>query len=87
MYYTYILQSEQDNSYYIGYSKDPAGRLRKHNTSNTGYTSTRQPWVIVFIRSFPEKKEAILFEKKLKRQKSKLVLEQWISSEENEWSN
>jgi putative endonuclease len=87
VYYTYIIQSEQDGSYYIGYSKDPVKRLKKHNSSNTGYTSTKQPWEIVFLQSFPTKQEAIGYEKKLKRQKSKVLLKGLINSEENEWLN
>ncbi|WP_237701647.1 GIY-YIG nuclease family protein [Algoriphagus machipongonensis] len=30
-FYTYIIQSEKDQSFYIGSSKDPESRLRKHN--------------------------------------------------------
>ena len=35
-YYVYILQSQVDDSYYIGYTKDLNKRLFKHNQAKSG---------------------------------------------------
>ena len=59
MYYVYILESEQDGSFYIGYSSDVQRRLVKHNTSERGYTSQKQPWKIVYTEEYATKTEAI----------------------------
>lgn len=69
-YYIYILQSEKDKSFYIGYSHNPEERLVKHNNSSRGYTSSKRPWEIVYTEAFDTKREAIQREKFLKRQKS-----------------
>ncbi|HMQ46872.1 MAG TPA: GIY-YIG nuclease family protein [Saprospiraceae bacterium] len=37
-YSVYILQSEMDDSYYVGFSADPVDRLAKHNRLHQGYT-------------------------------------------------
>ncbi len=77
-YFVYILQSEKDQSFYIGYSENPILRLEKHNSANSGYTSTKQPWKIVYTEEFPNKTEAIKREKFLKRQKNRSFYERLI---------
>ena len=71
MYYTYIIQSQKDGSFYIGYSEYPEKRLEKHNSSKSGYTSTKQPWNLVYTEEFQTKSEALKREKFIKSQKSK----------------
>ena len=71
MFYTYILQSQKDQSFYIGYSDNPEKRLTKHNSAKKGYTATRQPWDIVYTESFDTKTEAIKRERFLKKQKNR----------------
>ena len=41
-YFTYILQSQKDLSYYIGSSNDPERRLEKHNKPHKGYTARKK---------------------------------------------
>jgi putative endonuclease len=71
IYFVYILQSEKDESFYIGYSANLTQRLEKHNSSKTGYTSTKKPWKLVYSEKFDNKTDAIQREKFLKRQKNK----------------
>ncbi|WP_339708414.1 GIY-YIG nuclease family protein [Algoriphagus aquimarinus] len=40
-FFTYILQSEKDGSFYIGTSHDPYERLKKHNRMHGGYTARK----------------------------------------------
>ncbi|MDP4011084.1 MAG: GIY-YIG nuclease family protein [Candidatus Roizmanbacteria bacterium] len=42
MFTVYILQSEQDNSYYIGSTSDLENRILEHNYEGTGYTSKKE---------------------------------------------
>ena len=77
-YYIYILQSQKDFSYYIGFSKDPENRLEKHNNSKTGYTSKKKPWSLVHIEEFATKTEAIKREIFIKKQKSSEFIRQLI---------
>jgi len=71
MFYTYILQSQKDKSFYIGYTQNMSQRLEKHNKAKKGYTSTKQPWKIVYYETFPTKTQAIQRERFLKAQKNK----------------
>ena len=79
-YFTYILQSLQDNSYYIGYTKNLESRLQKHNTSKSGYTSTKKPWKVVYYEMFDNKTTAIKREKLLKKMKSREFISKLIDN-------
>ena len=70
-FFTYIIQSQIDSSFYIGHSEDPEKRLTKHNNALTGFTSRKKPWKLVYTEEFQTKSEAIKREKFLKRQKNK----------------
>ena len=48
MFYTYILQSSKDNSYYIGSTIDIIKRVEKHNKGYSQYTKTKRPWDLVY---------------------------------------
>lgn len=78
MYYVYIIQSLLDASYYVGYSHDPQSRVLKHNSSNTGYTSRKKPWKLVYVEEYKTKAEAISREIEIKRQKSKVYITKLI---------
>ena len=78
-YFVYILQSEKDESFYIGYSIDPIKRLVKHNSANKGYTASKKPWKIVYTEIFDNKTDTILRERFLKKQKNKLFYKQLIN--------
>ena len=78
-FFTYILQSDQDGSYYIGSSQDPDERLIKHNRNHAGYSSRKRPWRIVWKQEFSCREEAIKMELPIKKQKSKSYIESLIS--------
>ena len=73
-YWVYILQSLKDHSFYIGYSSDVDRRLVQHNTSNSGYTARKQPWVLVHSEMFISETEAIRRERFIKKQKDKAFI-------------
>ncbi len=70
-YYIYILQSLVDDSLYIGYTQSIEQRLIQHNAGFSKYTSKKIPWKVVYTETFPSKKEAIIRERFLKRQKNR----------------
>ncbi len=83
-FYTYILQSELDGSYYIGQTKDLRNRLQYHNDGASKYTSRKIPWQIVYYEAFETRKEAMQREKFLKRQRNrqfyKKLIDNWSGS-------
>jgi putative endonuclease len=79
--YFYILQSQQDGTYYTGYTCDDlVERVAKHNRPHKGYTGKKRPWRLVYSEIFDTKKEAMAREKEVKGWKSRVLLEGLIQS-------
>jgi putative endonuclease len=70
-FFVYILQSEQDGSYYIGYSEDPEKRIEDHNSGRARYTRHKIPWKLVYQEKFNTKTEALKRERFLKKQRNR----------------
>jgi len=66
-FFVYITYSPSRHVYYKGYSTDPFRRLKEHNENKSHYTSGKEPWEIVYIKGYSNKKEALIAEKKLKK--------------------
>ena len=79
MFTTYILKSDKLDTYYIGYTGDVSARIAKHNSGGSRWTRGGMPWKIVFTRDFVSKREAIKFERHLKKMKSRRIIELYIS--------
>jgi len=77
-YIVYILQSEVDNSFYIGYTSNVEKRLEEHNNGKSYYTKRKIPWKIVYREIFKTKRDAIIREKQLKNKKSHRFIESLI---------
>lgn len=75
MYAVYILYSSKLDKYYIGYTTDLVGRLRRHNSHSKGYTNAGKPWVLVYSEDYEKKSVAAAREKQLKKWKSRSGLE------------
>ncbi len=67
MYYVYILESTIDGDYYKGSTSDYKTRLEQHNRGESQYTKTRIPWIMIFVREFESKREALIEGKRLKK--------------------
>ena len=79
MYYVYILQSQKNGSYYIGYSKDVDRRLAEHNRGKAKATRYEIPFKLVYTESFTTSIEAKRREHYLKKQKSRKYIADLIS--------
>ena len=77
----YILKSKVIDKYYIGSSQNPVLRLSYHNSIEKGFTSRYRPWEIVFKKEFDSKENAQLVEQKIKKWKSKVMIERILSGE------
>jgi putative endonuclease len=83
LYYIYILQSEKDQYYYVGYSDHPEERTVEHNTNlHSTYTSKHRPWVLKAVFQVGESEStAINLERLIKAQKSRKLLEKLIKTD------
>ncbi|MBL7790325.1 MAG: GIY-YIG nuclease family protein, partial [Chitinophagales bacterium] len=79
------LQSEQDGSFYKGFSENPFLRLEFHNLGKSTFTSKKRPWKIVGILEFSTKQQALAKERKIKKY-NKTSLEALIASSQNQIS-
>ncbi len=69
MFYTYILQSAKDSTYYIGHTKDIQKRLIQHNQGRTRFTKNKRPWKLIHQEFFLTKQESYARELKIKSYK------------------
>ena len=79
MFYVYILQSQLDQSFYIGYTSNIENRITYHNKGKSRYTRKKIPWVLVYKEEYNSKREALIREKFIKKQKSRMYIEELIS--------
>ncbi len=70
-YYVYIIQSQKDESYYIGTTGDLSERILRHNQGRNKYTKTKRPWELLFFEEYPDRSCAMKREYAIKRRKSK----------------
>ena len=80
-YYLYILKSEVKDTYYIGSSDDPVGRLSYHNSEHKGHTQRFRPWILVCQLQFETRREAMQAERKVKSWKSKRMIRRLIDKQ------
>jgi putative endonuclease len=71
MYRVYILQSERNGSYYVGYSEDVVRRLEQHNAGKVKATGYRRPYRLVYQETCLTETEARQREYYIKSQKSR----------------
>ena len=77
-YYTYLLECS-DGTYYCGWTTNPAGRLKAHNSGRgSKYTRSRRPVRMIYQESYSSRNEAMHREAEIKKmtrqQKAELVL-------------
>jgi len=79
-YFIYILESEVDGSFYIGYSSNHEKRLIDHNNGRSRFTSRKIPWKLVYTEVHPTKGEALKRERFLKRQRNRSFYKRLIEN-------
>lgn len=67
MYYVYLLESQQDRSWYIGYTSDLRARVKRHNEgSGARTTSLKKNWKLIYYEAYILRADALGREKFLK---------------------
>lgn len=65
-YYTYVLESAIDKSWYIGFTKDIERRLLEHNSGKSITTKKKMPWAVIYFEACKNKDDAVARELYLK---------------------
>ena len=58
MFYTYLLESLLDKSWYIGYSTDLKKRFISHNKGENKATKNKKPWKLIYYEAYVNKLDA-----------------------------
>lgn len=66
MYYVYLLQSQKNNNFYIGFTTDLRKRFKKHNSGESKSTKPFKPYKLIFYEAFLHDKDEKAREKFLK---------------------
>lgn len=66
MFYVYVLQSETDDGFYIGFTADLRRRIQEHQAGKSFATSYRGPWRLIYYEAYLEESDAIGREQFLK---------------------
>jgi putative endonuclease len=81
-FYVYILANATDEELYKGFTENPVERLLQHNRGETKFTASKKNWRMIALFLFFSKKEALIFEKKIKRW-NRRSLDKLITSSQN----
>ena len=66
MFYTYVLLSENDKTFYTGFTKDLKKRLNEHQKGSVDSTAHRRPLRLIYYEACLNENDAIKREKYLK---------------------
>ncbi|HZW38124.1 MAG TPA: GIY-YIG nuclease family protein [Ignavibacteriaceae bacterium] len=59
MFFTYIIKSLKDSSYYYGSTSNLENRLKLHNGGKSKYTKSKRPWILHYKEEFETRTEAV----------------------------
>ncbi len=66
MYFVYVLLSQNDGNYYIGFTSNIENRIKKHNSGSVLSTKYRRPLELIYYEAYVEERDALGREKFLK---------------------
>ena len=78
MFYVYVLQSEQNSQFYIGYTHDLKKRFVEHNTGLNFSTKRYMPWKLIYYEACFEESDAKRREKYFKTTQGSRLLKRRI---------
>jgi len=80
MYYVYVLQSELDNRFYTGFTKNLEKRVEEHNSGISRSTKGRIPFKLVYYEFCLNLKDAMKRERYLKTTWGKRYIRNRVSN-------
>ena len=80
MYYTYVLQSNKDMKFYVGFTKNLKLRFEQHNNGKVESTKDRIPFALIYYEACISKDDAIKREKYLKTYHGRMFIKKRLKS-------
>ena len=65
-HYVYVIRSQKDHKFYVGYTKNVQKRLEEHNSGRVRSTKKRLPMKLIYWEGCISRKDATTREKYLK---------------------
>ena len=66
VFHVYVLRSESDCGFYIGFSRNLRARVRQHQDGESLATKSRGPWKLIYYEAYLNQEDALGREKYLK---------------------
>jgi len=79
----YVLASQKDLSWYIGFTSDLEKRIKEHNRGKTITTRKKMPWKVIYYEVSFNRLDAIAREKYLKSGMGRRYLKNRLSNQLN----
>jgi len=79
-YYIYVLKSQKDNNFYVGYTENLKSRFEQHSKGFVSSTKERRPLKLIYSEACLDKKDAMHREKYLKTYLGKQFLRNRLKS-------
>lgn len=76
MHYVYVLLSQKDNNFYIGFTSDLKRRLKEHKDGKAYSTKSRRPLKLIYYEAHASQIDARRREDYFKTSKGKATLRQ-----------
>ena len=80
MHYTYVLQSEKDGNFYVGFTNDLKQRFDLHNKGMVDSTKERRPLKLIYYEACTEREDSTKREKYLKTHYGRMYLKKRLKS-------
>jgi putative endonuclease len=80
MYYIYVLQSEKDNKFYVGFTKDLKQRFEQHQKGQVDSTKDRMPLTLIYYEACISQEDATKREKYFKTYHGRMFLRRRLKS-------
>ena len=66
MFYVYVLRSETDSGFYIGYTRNLRARIKQHDSKKSFATAHRSPLKLIYYEAYLNQADALGRERCLK---------------------
>jgi len=80
MYYTYVLKSDKDGNFYVGFTKDLKLRFEKHCKGQVESTKDRRPLNLIYYEACLSQDDATKREKYMKSYHGRMFLKNRLKS-------
>lgn len=80
MFYVYVLQSQKDDKFYVGFTKNLKLRFEQHNKGLVESTKDRRPFKLIYCEACLNQEDALRRENYLKSFYGKMFLKKRLKS-------